>query len=144
MTRSDMLLAIMAAADGHSYTPVQVQKAAFLITRNLPTLVNEGPPFNFVPYDYGPFDSAVYAEADRLQGQGLATVSQSPYGRWKDYRCTQEGLASGRQVLHATNANQRRYIQDVSVWVRSLSFSALVKSIYDAYPEMRANSIFQG
>lgn len=28
-------------------------------------------------------------------------------------------------------------------WVRSLDFASLVKSIYDAYPDMRVNSIFQ-
>jgi hypothetical protein len=32
----------------------------------------------------------------------------------------------------------------VSDWVRAQSFNSLVKAIYDAYPEMKVNSIFRG
>jgi hypothetical protein len=59
VTRQQLLLAILAAAKGRSYSPVQIQKAVFLITRNLPGLVTEGEGIDFHPYDYGPFDSEV-------------------------------------------------------------------------------------
>jgi hypothetical protein len=36
------------------------------------------------------------------------------------------------------------YIQRISDWVRVLSFNRLVKSVYEAYPHMRAHSIFKG
>jgi hypothetical protein len=51
MTRGDLVLALLAAAEGRSYTPVQLQKAAFLATTNLEGLVDNGPAFHFVPYD---------------------------------------------------------------------------------------------
>jgi hypothetical protein len=59
MTRSELILALLAAAEGRPYTPVQIQKAAFLVTRNLPQVMGEEQPFEFVPYDYGPFDADV-------------------------------------------------------------------------------------
>jgi len=53
MNRRDLVLAVLAASQGRSLTPVQMQKAAFLVTTNIPQVVTEGPLFNFVPYDYG-------------------------------------------------------------------------------------------
>ncbi|MBB3931711.1 uncharacterized protein YwgA [Kaistia hirudinis] len=143
MNRRELTLAILAAADGKPYTPVQVQKAAFLVTRNIPGIVTEGPAFNFAPYDYGPFDSSVYSEVESLQNQGLATVGQS-YGRWRTYAANQAGIEAGAQVLAAIPEAQREYILEVARWVRSLDFATLVKSVYQAYPDMKVNSIFQG
>jgi hypothetical protein len=143
MNRRDLVLAILAAADGQSYSPVQIQKAAFLVTRNVPEVVSEGDPFHFVAYDYGPFDRAVYSEAEMLQIQGHAQVNQSS-GRWRTYSTSPVGLSRGREILESLPQPQREYITRVSSWVRSLDFATLVKSIYEAYPDTKANSIFQG
>ena len=59
VTRSEMLLAILAASNGRPYTPVQMQKATFLVTRNLPHLVDIGQNYVFAPYDYGPYQYRV-------------------------------------------------------------------------------------
>jgi len=143
MTRKDLLLALLAAARGRSYTPAQLQKGMFLIATNLPTLVSDGPPFNFVPYDYGPFDRAVYDEASALQKQGLVKIEPSGFGRWNVYSVSEEGVERGREVLSRMSEAHRNYVAEISRWVRAQSFSGLVKSIYKAYPEMRANSIFR-
>jgi hypothetical protein len=37
----------------------------------------------------------------------------------------------------------REYIASVASWVRQLSFQQLVASIYNKYPEMKANSVFR-
>jgi hypothetical protein len=59
MDRSSLVLAALAAAGGNAaFTPVQVQKLLFLIDREAGRLVG-GPHFDFLPYDYGPFDRAV-------------------------------------------------------------------------------------
>lgn len=144
MTRKDVLLALLAAARGQEYTPAQLQKAAFLLARNLPGLVSDGPAFNFVPYDYGPFDRAVYDDASALQREGLAEILPSGWGRWNVYSASAEGIARGDDVLAQMREAHRKYVEDTSSWVLSQSFTGLVKSIYEAYPEMRANSIFRG
>src|SRR5258708_4475977 len=61
MDRRELVLALLASSEGRQYTPAQLQKAAFLVTRNMPQIV-QGTGFHFVPYDYGPFDSDVYNE----------------------------------------------------------------------------------
>ncbi|MDB5474938.1 MAG: hypothetical protein JWP49_449 [Phenylobacterium sp.] len=143
MNRRQILLAILAAADGQPFTPVQIQKATFLVTRNLPGLVNQGQAFNFSPYDYGPFDSSVYSEAELLRVEGLADVNQSS-GRWRTYAASPQGILRGKEILAGIGETQRDYIQKVAAWVRSLDFATLVKSIYEAYPETKVNSVFQG
>lgn len=144
MNRRELVLATLACAGGRAFTPVQIQKALFLISRNVPHLVDEGPCFQFEPYDYGPFDNEVYREAEALQAGGLATISPSPRGRWSEYAATDQGVTEGTVLLERLRPDVREYLQQVSGWVRSQSFSQLVRSIYQAYPEMRQNSIFRG
>jgi hypothetical protein len=144
VTRRDAILAILASANGQALTPVQLQKAAFLLDRNIPGLVSEGDGFHFAPYDYGPFDRHVYDEAMALALGGLGSVNPSPWGRWNVYAATEQGIQAGQNVLGALPQHLREYIVSVTAWVRAQSFNSLVKSIYEQYPEMRANSIFQG
>lgn len=143
MRRSEAVLAVLASANGATLSPAQLQKAAFLLARNIPDVFDAGQAFNFAAYDYGPFDRAVYDEAQMLQLQGLAQINQAPNGRWKVYAASPHGVASGQAVLQRLAPDRRDYIQRVVEWVRQQSFTSLVKSIYTAYPEMRANSIFQ-
>lgn len=144
MNRQDLLLAMLACSDGRPYSPVQIQKAMFLVSKNMPSLVDDGPGFHFEPYDYGPFDASVYSEASALQLNGYASISPSGMGRWNTYAASDAGLIRGRQIIGTMSDQTQKYLSDVSDWVRSQSFSSLVKSIYDAYPEMRENSIFRG
>ena len=137
------MLAILAAAEGGAYSPVQIQKAAFVLDRNLPQLFSDGSKFHFTPYDYGPFDRSVYSEVEKLEAEGLAVVNQSA-GRWRTYAASPQGVEQGKLLLAALPAAHSDYVRRVSEWVRSLDFATLVKSIYAAYPEMKANSVFQG
>jgi hypothetical protein len=143
MTRQEVLLAILAAAQGRSFTPAQLQKATFLVSRNLPTLIDRGHPYNFVPYDYGPFDQAVYADAEAMSGRGETEIGPSPYGRWNIYAASDMGVERGGTILEKMRPNDANYIRSAVKWVRSLGFAELVKSIYEAYPEMKVNSIFK-
>jgi hypothetical protein len=144
MNRNQLVLALLAAAEGRPYTPVQIQKAVFLVVENLPALVTEGAGFDFRPYDYGPFDADVYLEAQKLAAQGKAVIAPSAAGRWATYAATDDGIEAARRVIGLLEPGEREYLAKVSNWVRSLHFSSLVKSIYDAYPNMRVNSIFRG
>jgi uncharacterized protein len=144
MNRRDLLLAVLACADGTGYTPAQIQKAMFLLSRQMPQLVQQGPNFAFQPYDFGPFDVGVYHEADALQRDGQAVIAASGYGNWRTYAASGEGIAQGKRILGALPAQQGDFVRKVAEWVRAQSFSSLVKSIYEAYPDMKVNSIFRG
>jgi hypothetical protein len=144
MTRRDLILILLAAAKGRPYQPVQLQKAVFLITRNVPGIINDGPKFNFVAFDYGPFDVSVYWEAEALRDSNEAVITLSSSGRGKTYAASEFGIAHGTELIDRLSQSVRDYIYAISVWVLSQSFGSLVRSIYDEYPEMKENSIFNG
>lgn len=141
MTRNEILLAGLAAGgENATYTPVQVQKLFFLLDKEAAAALG-GPFFNFVPYDYGPFDQAVYAGLDDLARNGLALVQST--GRYRVYGLTQAGHQEGQRLLSVARPSARAYLSNVAGWVRSLSFQQLVAAIYSRYPEMKANSVFR-
>jgi uncharacterized protein YwgA len=144
MDRRELLLSVLAAGGGRAFHPVQIQKAIFLIDKNLPELVRRKPRYKFTPYNYGPFDHNVYVEAKHLRNEGAAIIAPAPNGRWMTYAASDQGIQRGEELLASLKPKHRRYIESVAGWVLSQSFGSLVKSIYDAYPEMKANSIFQG
>jgi uncharacterized protein YwgA len=143
MDRRDLLLAVLAAGGGRVFQPAQLQKAVFLIDKNLPHLVRRNSRYNFVPYNYGPFDRNVYVEAENLRDDGAAIIAPSANGRWMTYAASKDGVRRGDQILGQLKPDSRRYIKSVVGWALAQSFGSLVKAIYDQYPAMKANSIFQ-
>lgn len=140
MTKREVVLAALAPANRSSHSPVQVQKLLFLIDRNIPGEVG-GPHFDFQPYNYGPFDKAVYEELEALAQEGLVEICAG--WKWNEYRLTEAGQKAGESALSGLGSRAREYVQKVSQFVRTVSFTQLVSAIYRAYPEMRANSVFQ-
>ena len=140
MTRQEFMLAVLAAGNGAEYAPVQVQKLFFLIDRTVPERVG-GPWFDFRPDAYGPFDQAVYDELRTLAGQGLVAITSVPNGP-PSYRPTPEGLSAGQGSLADFPTATAEYLRQLSVWVRQQSFTSLLSYVYQAFPEMRARSVF--
>jgi uncharacterized protein len=143
MDKKSLVLAAFAPAQGALYSPVQIQKALFLIVRNMPDEIG-GAVFNFEPYDYGPFDKTVYDTLEELTREGLVEVDAAPGLRWRRYRLTESGQVQAAQKFAALNERARQYFTTVSKFVRTLSFEQLVSSIYKAYPDMKVNSVFRG
>lgn len=142
MNRDDIVLAALAAGGaGASYSPVQVQKLFFLIDREASSLVG-GPYFAFAPYDYGPFDSSVYLALDMLRMKGAAAILNS--GSYRRYMLTEDGYKAGAAKLNDLAPHVRTYLQELADWVRTLSFNQLVAAIYNRYPDMKVNSVFEG
>lgn len=141
--RQNLVLAALAAAPGASYAPVQVQKLFFLLDENIAASVG-GRQFAFVPYDFGPFDAAVYHELEALQRAGFVNIARvGPSAGERRYSLTPAGQTAGDAALARLSDGVRSYIAKVSAWVRKLSFGELVGAIYKAYPAMRANSVFR-
>jgi hypothetical protein len=128
-----LLLALASASDGR-LTPVQIQKAMFLLKQEAGQFV--GPDFyEFVPYNYGPFNSSIYDDLNALAGAGLVTIDQSQGRSWA---CTpSRGRANRRRtkfdkVLHPPSEIIRRTL--------SLGLRAKVLQVYCARftPSIRA------
>ncbi len=141
MTRQEFVLMVMAAGYGDAHTPVQVQKLFFLIDRKVPQAVG-GPYFTFVPDAYGPLDLHVYAELSALSAKGLVSISKGEE-IFPIYRLTAKGRAEGESLLAKLEPPMAEYLRTLSAWVRRQRFEELVVAVYQAYPEMRVNGVFQ-
>jgi hypothetical protein len=124
-------------------TPVQIQKAMFLMEAEAKQFVGHGF-YKFVPYNYGPFDANVYHDLDVLATQRLATSAPEPGRGWKMYAATPAGMAAATKAKQGANAKGVAFLEKVVDWVSSLSFPDLVRAIYDKYPKFKANSVFTG
>ena len=75
MTRHDWLLLVLAAAEGDTLSPLQLQKSLFLVGHGLAGLVSTDF-YDFQPHAYGPFAAAVYHDAESAT-PGLGCYSPS-------------------------------------------------------------------
>lgn len=140
MNRRDWNLLILAAAGGKSLTPAQYQKTLFLLQKRCPSAISNG--YSFRPYNYGPFDADVYADAEMLESEGLASIDRAS-GGWRTYAATTAGLERAKQFLIEADPQAVAYAKRVVEWARSLSFKDLISSIYAEFPDMKENSIFR-
>ena len=140
MTRRELILAALAAGgENTSYSPVQVQKLLFLVDRRAAHLIG-GTHFNFVPYDYGPFDQTIYDELDALAEAGLAEVNAA--GPYRKYSLTTDGYWQGTEYLDGLTEDGRSLLTKIAQWIKPLNFQQIVATIYKHYPEMKARSVF--
>ena len=143
LSRSEYVLAVLASCEAGSLSPVQVQKLFFLLDKNAAHLVS-GPHFDFQPWDYGPFDRAVYNVLESLEPQGMVDIVEDVSPRSRTYRITALGLQRGSELAARLEEGATDYIRRLSDWIRGLSFAQLVSAVYAAYPDMKARSVFQG
>jgi hypothetical protein len=143
MTREQWLLMALAHRAGQPMSPVQIQKAMFLMRmeagRHLPPGF-----YDFVPYNYGPFDVNIYHDLDSLIARGLVTYDGSSNRNWKVYAATPAGVSAGRTAMTEAQVEGLDYLKRAVDWVCSQSFTQLVRAIYAKYPAFKANSVFTG
>ena len=141
MRRENWTLLTIASGN-QPLTPAQLQKSIFLIQKNFEGL--DGiKDYNFVPYNYGPFDRAVYQDAESLEAEGLVASVPSGSGRWVNYVATAKGRDHLEKVIKVDKKIQEE-VSSIVELTQSLSFNALVREIYKEFPEMKINSIFRG
>lgn len=140
MNRQDWALLAISVANGRGLSAVQLQKALFLLERGVPTEVGKDF-YKFEPYNYGPFDSRVYKDADGLSLRGLVNISQ-PAGSYNVYNITPEGLAVVHKLEREAPSRAFQHLRNTVQWIQGLSFAELVRAIYARYPEMKKNSVF--
>jgi uncharacterized protein YwgA len=143
MRRSDWTLLALAAAGGQPVTPVQLQKSLFLLSKECAAEVGEDF-YRFEPYNYGPFDSSVYHDAEELCVEQLACEIRSPQRSWAEYAASTEGLKYAVALRGVAPQRAVKYLEAVVDWARRQTFEGLVRAIYNQYPETRARSIFRG
>ncbi len=140
-SRQDFLLLALALASDGRLTPVQIQKAMFLLAQEAGQHV--GPDFyEFVPYNYGPFNSSIYDDLNLLAGSGLVTIDQSQGRSWAVYAITGTGLQKADEIADSVAPAIRDYTKSVVIWIKAQNFAGLLRSIYAKYPSFAVNSVF--
>ena len=142
-TKQEWLLIALAHRRGQVMTPAQIQKAMFLMRMEAAAYVGDRF-YDFIPYNYGPFDAAVYHDLDDLAEKGLVTGGALPGRSWKVYAVTPAGIEAAAQARQAADGTALGYLERVVDWVSSMSFPALIRSIYEKYPDFKVNSVFVG
>ena len=143
LNKKNLTLFVLGLAEGQSLTPVQLQKAVFLLQQRMPEGVIARDRYEFVPYNYGPFCSQVYKDAKDLAEQGLASVTKPDDGV-QSYAANSHGVKRTQDMLNKMDPSVADRAKSLVSWVRSLSFASLVNAIYEEYPEYKVNSIFKG
>jgi uncharacterized phage-associated protein len=141
--KRDWTLLVIGAAGGKKVSPVQLQKALFLVSKTLKPKQRQTSTFyRFKAYDYGPFCSEVYSDAEALKEAGLVSITCQEFS-FRHYAATDDGQKKAQELRGELDPEVAAYLDDLVLWVRSLSFVQLVQAIYKMYPAMKANSIFQ-
>lgn len=139
LERQSWTLLALAAASPQLLTPVQLQKILFLLGEELPDAVGPGF-YEFKPYNYGPFSSAIYSDAESLQEQGLARLVHN--GRWTNYGASEAGIALAAGLRAQLDETVAGFIDQLVAWAKGLSFDELVRAVYKKFPQMRKNSVW--
>ncbi len=142
MLKNDLVLAALASSNGSAFSPVQIQKLLFLIDRRMGRDLG-GPFFNFIPYNYGPFDRGIYDSLESLIRKGLVSETGVANEKWKLYRPTPAGQTKGEQILRGMPDKLSAHIGQLSSYVLKMSFRDLLSAIYRSYPEMQVNSVLK-
>lgn len=139
MKRADILLKIIAAADGEKLTPAQLQKVAFLLRMEFHERLPDDY-YTFRKYDYGPFCADIYRDAELLEHEGKVSITINQRGGWQEYAATVRGYRTDFEDIPKDVSN---FVKEKVSWARRLSFQQLVRAIYQGFPEFRENSVFQ-
>lgn len=142
MERKNWLLLTICAAGEKGLTPVQLQKSLFVLQKGFPRKVGRTF-YKFVAYNYGPFCVEIYGDAESLQAVGLIEMRRGGR-RWPEYHGTPTGILEADKLRRQIPLQISQYIDHVVEWTQAQSFPSLVRSIYEAYPEFKAHSVFRG
>lgn len=143
MKKEDWIVLTLDASGGKPYSPVQLQKALFLLKNEEPGKEVRGEYYNFSPYNYGPFDAAIYSDARTLSDQGLISIETRPDQRWPNYLITAAGKERAAELKKEASARAVAYLQVLAEWIHEISFQQLLKAVYSKYPAYAKNSVFK-
>ena len=96
----------------------------------------------FEPYDYGPFDSAVYRELASLRIAGLIRDDLATGARARRISTlTDAGTQEAETIRAEMPAETVAQVAEIKTRLTSRTFSELLAHIYERYPDMKVNSI---
>jgi hypothetical protein len=129
-------LLLLVAAEGATgpADPVRIMKGAFVICQALSTR-GVSPPYEFVPYHYGPFSREVYGDLGSLCSAGLIAAEPEPYAsRWPVYAARPAASSYAEQLRERIGPEWSGYVTALRHWLDKQTFSGLLQHMYKRYP----------
>lgn len=99
--REQLVLLVLALANGRHFSRTQLQKAVFQLQEELLADLLSPPKFQFRAYDFGMFAEPVYPVAEGLADKGLAILGDSSTedGFPTSYAASQKGIEQGQDII---------------------------------------------
>ena len=135
------MLALSCAPAGQ-LSPVQLQKTMFLLSIYYPRDVGKAF-YTFRPYNFGPFDEAIYGDMRMLGFERFVRRVAVPGRSWSAYQITDAGTKRAKGLSIIPSRAAMEYLKAVTKWATAVPFAHLLRTIYTKFPEFRKNSVFQ-
>src|SRR2546428_10522836 len=118
MNRQDWLLLALSAAGEGGLDPAQLQKTLFLFGERGRRYAGGGF-YRFVPHNYGPFASAVYADADSFEREGLVLKIRGRERSWSTFVLTEAGHRCAAEVKREVSDDATAFLTSTVAWVKA-------------------------
>lgn len=103
--------------------------------------------FNYKPYKYGPFSQDINLEISELEKDGLIKENRiliKGKGIAYSYELTPKGKDSAQKTFNnKLTSNERTSLVNYTNQFRGFSPTQLLKYVYEKYPEVTKNSLFE-
>jgi len=123
VNKKDWTLLAISLSREQGLSPVQIQKALFLLGKELPQAIN-GPFYEFVPHNYGPFSKEIYEDAEGLAEQGMVAVARRPGRGFLEYYPTSFGDHQLGELKRRADPVAVAYLEKAVNWVQSARLPA--------------------
>jgi len=97
--------------------------------------------YDFSPYAYGPFDTAVYGDLDILEARGLIRCSVVLGTNRRVFELSSQGQKRFEQLLEDAPPDGLAALRGIKEKLTSLGFVELLKFVYDKYPKYASRSV---
>ena len=142
MRRKDWNLLVISSAGNEGLSPVQLQKALFLLGQTVPR-INQAEFYEFKAYNYGPYSKEIYLDAEILAVDGYVGLYTIQGQTWINYKSTETGIKKAKELRSELDNSIIKYIDNIVRWIQRLTFRQLLAYIYKQYPKYAKNSMFK-
>jgi hypothetical protein len=144
MRRCDWLIMFLAADPGGPLDPVRVQKGMFLLAMS--QSLDPGERYQFEPYAYGPMSRGLYGDVRLLCHERVLDALPVEGATW---RLLTLSSAGGQRALALRDCAEHEQpdalakLTAIRAEISGLTFSQLLKHVYDRYPDYAVRSVFR-
>jgi hypothetical protein len=142
--RKKTLLLLLRGDAPQELNPIRIMKGLFIFAQEAPEAwAGAEGRYEFTPYYYGPYSTAVYADLDEMTRRGLVRAKEVPGRSWRCYALTAAGRQEAGRVAAKLDKEVVAYVSTIRDFVTRLPLSQLLRAVYERYPEYAGKSVFR-